>query len=170
MVDKALFTSDSDEWATPQELLDVLTQQFPFTLDVCATPENAKCERYFTKDDDGLAQSWQGHTCWMNPPYSAIGDWMRKAAEEGQKEETCVVCLIPSRTDTRYWHEHVMQADEIRFLRGRLKFGNSKNSAPFPSAVVIFRPPGWRLWGLEAPSVVGWDWKLDAKQLPLVAV
>lgn len=128
-----MFTSSTDLWETPQSLFDELDKEFHFTLDVCATKENAKCERYFTKEDDGLAQEWCG-ICWMNPPYGRqIGKWIKKAYESGAR----VVCLIPARTDTAWWHDYVMKG-EYRFIRGRLRFGNSKNSAPFPSAIVIF--------------------------------
>jgi phage N-6-adenine-methyltransferase len=110
----------------------------PFDLDVCATAENAKCERYFTRDDDGLAQTWTGRV-WMNPPYGrAVPNWMGKAWESSQTTAEIVVCLVPARTDTAWWHEFAVQG-EIEFLRGRLKFGSLTNSAPFPSAVVVFR-------------------------------
>lgn len=130
------FSSKTDLWATPQEFFDALNREFGFTLDVCATRDNAKCRRYFTSEQDGLAQDWTG-TVWMNPPYGrAIGEWVSKAF---WCDAHVVVCLLPARTDTRWWHEYVAQADEIRFVRGRLKFGNAQHSAPFPSAVVIFR-------------------------------
>ena len=132
------FSSQTDEWATPQWLFDELNKEFGFTLDVCALPENAKCEKYYTPDVDGVKQSWADNTCWMNPPYGReISKWVQKAYEESK--QSTVVCLLPARTDTRWWHEYCMKG-EIRFLRGRLKFGQAKNSAPFPSAVVIFRP------------------------------
>ena len=131
------FSSATDLWATPQEFFDKLNEQFGFTLDVCANDENAKCARYFTKEQDGLSQEWSG-VCWMNPPYGReIGDWMRKAFESARGWAT-VVCLVPARTDTKWWHDFAMRG-EIQFIRGRLKFGGSKNSAPFPSAVVVFR-------------------------------
>lgn len=138
-MDRAVWASSAtDLWATPQDFFDVLHAEFGFDLDVCATDENAKCARYFTAETDGLAQEWSG-TCWMNPPYGrVIGDWMRKAWESSLSGAT-VVCLVPSRTDTRWWHDYAMRG-EIRYVRGRLKFGGSKNSAPFPCAVVIFRP------------------------------
>ena len=132
------FRSDSPEWATPQDLFDELDAEFHFATDVCATAENAKCSRFYTRADDGLAQDWRG-VCWCNPPYGReIGAWLQKARTAAEKGAT-VVCLVPARTDTRWWHEHVTKAD-VRFLRGRLKFGGSKNSAPFPSALVVFRP------------------------------
>lgn len=131
------FSSKTDLWETPQNTFDALAAEFgPFDLDVCATSENAKCQRYYTRDDDGLAQSWEG-VCWMNPPYGReIKAWMRKAYEASRNGAT-VVCLVPARTDTTWWHDYAMKG-QIRFLRGRLKFGGAANSAPFPSAVVVF--------------------------------
>lgn len=132
------FSSATDLWETPQEFFDKVNAEFGFELDVCATPENAKCPRYFTKEIDGLAQEWKG-VCWMNPPYGReIGRWMRKAYESARGGAT-VVCLVPARTDTAWWHDYATKG-EVRFIRGRLKFGNSRHSAPFPSALVIFRP------------------------------
>jgi len=138
-MDRAVWASSAtDLWATPQDFFDKLHAEFAFEVDVCASPENAKCERYFTKEDDGLAQDWFG-SCWMNPPYGReIGKWMKKAKEAVEWGATTVVCLVPARTDTAWWHDYAM-AGEIRFIRGRLKFGGHKNSAPFPCAVVIFR-------------------------------
>jgi len=137
-----MFSSKTNEWSTPQDFYERLNNRFNFDLDPCCTSETAKCENYFTKDDDGLIQDWSGHRTFMNPPYGReIGKWIKKAYEEGLKPNTQVVCLIPSRTDTKYWHNYCMKASEIYFIKGRLKFGNSKNAAPFPSAVVIFRGP-----------------------------
>jgi len=134
---KGMFSSATDNWATPQEVFDQLNAEFGFTLDVCATAENAKCERYFTPELDALLQVWQG-ICWMNPPYGRqIGRWIRKAYESSLQGAT-VVCLIPSRTDTAWWHDYVMRG-EIRFVRGRLYFNDGGGRAPFPSAVVVFR-------------------------------
>jgi site-specific DNA-methyltransferase (adenine-specific) len=111
----------------------------PFTLDPCSDGKNNKTSKFFTKEDDGLSQNWGGNKVFMNPPYGrAIKDWLKKAHEEGQKPNTTVVCLIPARTDTKYWHDYVMKAQAIYFVKGRLKFGDSGNSAPFPSAVVVF--------------------------------
>lgn len=133
------FSSQSHEWETPQYLFEGLNAEFGFELDVCATKENAKCKNYFTPSQDALAQQWSG-VCWMNPPYGrAISTWMRKAYQSALDGAT-VVCLVPARTDTTWWHKYSLRG-EIRFLKGRLKFGDSENSAPFPSAVVIFRPP-----------------------------
>lgn len=131
------FSSATEMWATPQDFFDKYNQVFDFKTDVCASPENAKCEKYYTEEMDGLAQSWSG-SCWMNPPYGrTIKAWMRKAYEASLQGAT-VVCLVPARTDTAWWHEYAIKGD-IEFIRGRLKFGGHKNSAPFPSAVVVFR-------------------------------
>lgn len=133
-----LFTSKSCEWETPQWLFDKLNREFNFTLDVCATQKNAKCDKYFTKIEDGLKQDWSKDICWMNPPYGReISKWIKKAYEESLRGAT-VVCLIPSRTDTQWWHNYVMKG-KVRFIKGRLKFGGAKNSAPFPSAIVVFK-------------------------------
>ena len=130
------FSSATDLWATPQAVFDALNAEFHFTLDACASPENAKCSDFFSADDDGLRKDWRG-TVWMNPPYSEVADWMAKAYASALAG-AIVVCLIPSRTDTRWWHDYAMKG-EIRFLRGRLRFGDATNSAPFPSAVVVFK-------------------------------
>ena len=133
-----LFTSKTDLWETPQAIFDDLNKEFGFNTDVCAIPSNAKCSHFYSPDVDGLSQAWYG-VCWMNPPYGrSIGAWIKKAYESAKAGAT-VVCLLPSRTDTAWWHDFCMKASEIRYIRGRLKFGNSKNSAPFPSAIVIFR-------------------------------
>lgn len=135
-----MFSSKSNEWATPQDFYDSLNDCFHFTLDPCATDQNHKCDKYYTIQDDGLKQDWQGETVFCNPPYGrAIKDWVKKCYEESQKPNTTVVILMPSRTDTTYFHEYIYGKAEIRFIKGRLKFGNSKSPAPFPSMVVIFR-------------------------------
>lgn len=133
------FSSKTCLWETPKDFFDELDREFGFTLDVCALPENAKCRRYFTPEVDGLKQEWRG-VCWMNPPYGReIGKWVAKAFESA-RQGAVVVCLLPARTDTAWWHSYVMQAYEIRFVRGRLRFGDAESSAPFPSAVVVFHP------------------------------
>ena len=132
-----MFSSDDMTYETPQYLFNKLNKEFHFTIDVCALPKTAKCEDYYTPEIDGLKQDWKG-VCWMNPPYGRqIGIWLKKAYEESLKGAK-IICLIPSRTDTKYWHEYCMKASEIRFIKGRLKFGEATNSAPFPSAIVIF--------------------------------
>jgi phage N-6-adenine-methyltransferase len=135
-----LFSSNTPEWATPRAFFDALDAEFHFTLDPCATPENAKCARYFTREQDGLAQDWGGQKVFCNPPYGrAIKDWVRKCWEESRKPDTLCVMLIPARTDTAYFHDYIYKkAREIRFIRGRLHFNESKVGAPFPSMVVIF--------------------------------
>lgn len=133
-----MFSSDDQTWETPMRFFQKLNYEFNFTLDVCATHLTAKCAKYFTPEIDGLAQDWSNDTCWCNPPYgNSIYTWLQKAYNESLKG-AIVVVLIPSRTDTRYFVDLVMKASEIRFVKGRLKFGNSANSAPFPSMVVVF--------------------------------
>ena len=134
----AIFSQATDEWATPQWLFDKLNEQFHFTLDVCANEDNAKCKTFFSKVQDGLQQQWDG-VIWCNPPYGRqIKQWVKKASEAAASGNT-VVMLIPARTDTEWFHEYVYGKAEIRFIRGRVKFGDSKNSAPFPSMVCVFR-------------------------------
>lgn len=129
----------TDEWETPQGLFNWLNAAFGFELDVCALPENAKCERYFTPDDDGLTQEWVGR-CWMNPPYGpGIEKWLKKAYESAARGKAVVVCLVPAKTDTRWWHDCAIKGD-VHFIRGRLRFNNSKAHAPFGSAVIIYWP------------------------------
>ena len=132
------FSSKTDLWSTPQATFDYLNDKFEFTLDPCAMPDNAKCKKYYTKEDDGLSKSWAGEVVFMNPPYGReIGLWMKKAYEESIN--ATVVCLVPARTDTKWWHDYVIGGmAQVEFIKGRLKFGDSKNSAPFPSAIVIF--------------------------------
>jgi site-specific DNA-methyltransferase (adenine-specific) len=138
---KVMFSSKKQDWATPQGFFDKLNWQFgPFNLDPCATPESAKCSKFFTEDDDGLTMDWGGHTVFVNPPYGrTVGNWVKKAFEESKKDNTTVVMLIAARPDTQYWHNYVMNADEVYFIKGRLKFGEASTPAPFPSAVVVFK-------------------------------
>lgn len=132
------FSSKTDLWETPQDFFDKLNKEFAFTLDVCALSQNAKCKRFITPEADGLQVGWKGEICWMNPPYGRyIGRWVAKAA---MREARTVVCLLPARTDTKWFHDYIYGKAEIRFIKGRLKFGDSKNSAPFPSMIVIFKP------------------------------
>lgn len=136
------FSSAKEDWGTPQDFFDKLNEEFNFTLDPCSSDENAKCEYHFTIKDNGLEQDWSGHSVFMNPPYGKVlKDWIKKAFESSKQGAT-VVCLIPARTDTKYWHKYCMNAHEIRFVKGRIKFVSDTicNSAPFPSAVVIFKP------------------------------
>lgn len=136
---EAMFSSESSEWSTPEDFFKQLDAEFHFTLDPCATPESAKCEKYFTKEDDGLEQDWGCATVFCNPPYgNEIGKWVRKALLSSFRGAT-IVCLLPARTDTKWFHRYIYNRAEVRFIEGRLKFGGSKNSAPFPSMVVVFR-------------------------------
>lgn len=131
------FSSKTDLWYTPQDFFKKYDDVYKFETDVCATDDNAKCAKYYTEEMDGLSQEWRG-VCWMNPPYGrTISKWMKKAYESSLEGAT-VVCLVPARTDTNWWHDYAMKGD-IEFIKGRLKFGGSKNSAPFPSAVVVFK-------------------------------
>jgi phage N-6-adenine-methyltransferase len=136
-----MYSSRSDNWTTPRDKFDELACEFGgFDLDPCASPENATCGRYFTAEQDGLAQEWSGRV-FMNPPYGrTIGRWMEKAWRSSQTTADLVVCLVPARPDTAWWHSWAMRG-EVRFCRGRLKFGGARTPAPFPSAEVVFRNP-----------------------------
>lgn len=133
-----MFSSATDLWETPQEFFDKLNEEFHFQTDVCAIPQNAKCERFFTPAQNGLVQQWSG-CCWCNPPYGReIGKWVQKAHDEAQNGTTTVM-LLPARTDTKWFHNFIYGQADIRFIKGRLKFGGQNNPAPFPSMVVIFK-------------------------------
>ena len=132
-----MFSSKTDQWETPQEFFDELNKEFYFTLDPCADDFNHKCKKYFTKEDDGLIQDWTGERVFCNPPYGReIGKWVEKCSKENCE---VAVMLIPARTDTKWFHDYIYNKAEIRFIKGRLKFGQSRNAAPFPSMIVIFR-------------------------------
>lgn len=135
---KALFSHQSDEWETPQDLFDSLHKEFHFTLDVAATKANTKCPHFFDKKKNGLIQIWD-NVNWCNPPYSEISLWVERAFMAHCYRKTTVM-LLPSRTDTRWFHEFIYRTHrvEIRFIKGRLKFVGAKSSAPFPSMIVIF--------------------------------
>ncbi|MGO7353916.1 DNA N-6-adenine-methyltransferase [Rhizobium ruizarguesonis] len=136
------YSSKTDDWATPADFFAAQDAKYGFMLDVCADDFNHKCDRYFTRVDDGLKQEWTGNV-WMNPPYGrGIGAWVKKAYESAQAG-ALVVCLLPSRTDTKWFHDYCAKG-EVEFLRGRLSFGENptaKGRAPFPSVLVVFRPP-----------------------------
>lgn len=144
---EVMFSSKTDLWETPQALFDKLNEEFDFNLDPCANEENHKCDMYFDRSTDGLSQDWGGWRVFCNPPYGKeIGLWVKKSYETlknawNYKYETLVVMLLPARTDTKWFHDYIYGKEnvEVRFLKGRLKFGKSKNSAPFPSMVVIYR-------------------------------
>ena len=155
------------EWETPPSLFAALDAEFHFTLDVCARPENAKCERFFSLEDDGLAQGWSG-TCFCNPPYGRnVGEWLEKAYRESRRLGTVVVCLVPARTDTAWFHEWGMMATEIRVMRGRPWFrqnGVGTQRSTFPVLIVIFSamgevPPRLSTWPTEKPESTTWDWR-----------
>jgi site-specific DNA-methyltransferase (adenine-specific) len=137
-----MFSSKTEMWSTPQDFFDQMNERYNFSLDVCAVSENAKCANFFSPEIDGLKQEWKG-TCWMNPPYGReIGKWVAKAYEEAIEKKNCtVVALLPARTDTRWFHDYIYmrQGVDVYFIKGRLKFGDGKNSAPFPSMVVVFK-------------------------------
>lgn len=144
MVSAVMYSSASGEWSTPQDLFDKLNSEFCFGLDAAASSMNAKCRAYFTEEDDALTKDWTAAPgpVWLNPPYGrGIGAWIWKAYNTAHNGKT-VVCLLPARTDTKWWHDWVEDGGEVkverRFLRGRLKFGGAKHGAPFPSVVVIF--------------------------------
>lgn len=149
----AHFSSRHASWETPSDFFARLDWEFHFTLDVCADHANRKCRRFFNRAQNALTRSWTG-TCWMNPPYGReIGAWLKKAIAEAARGAT-VVGLVPARTDTAWWQDVVMRAAEIRLVRGRLRFVGASAPAPFPSAVVIFRPGA-----CPAPRVVAWQWR-----------
>jgi phage N-6-adenine-methyltransferase len=128
----------NNEWSTPKEIFEHLDDFWGFNLDPCATKQNALCSNYFTKEDDGLNKSWEGHTVFMNPPYDrSIYKWVEKAYLEA--ERSIVVALLPAKTDTKWFHSFIYGQFDPVFIKGRLKFGGSKTSAPFPSMVVTFR-------------------------------
>ena len=142
---EVMFSSKSDEWETPQELFDELNKEFRFTLDPCANEQNHKCEKYYTRETDGLSQCWKGENVFCNPPYGReIGSWVKRCYLHSRVGEGIAVMLIPARTDTRWFHEFIYNKEnvEVRFLKGRLKFGNVNNSAPFPSMIVVFKGKG----------------------------
>ena len=140
MINKGLFTSNTNEWATPVKFFEELNKEFNFTLDPCATDDNAKCRKYFTVKENGLIQDWGGEVVFCNPPYGReLPLWVKKCYEEHKKHGITVVMLIPARTDTSYFHDYIYGKSEIRFIRGRLKFNDCKQSAPFPSMVVVYK-------------------------------
>ena len=136
-----MFSSKTDQWATPQAFFDKLNEEFNFTLDPCADEFNHKCERFFTIAENGLAQDWKNETVFCNPPYGReTKQWVKKCFSEVQEGNCpCTVMLIPARTDTQWFHDYIYKKAEIRFIKGWLKFGDSKNAAPFPSMVVVFK-------------------------------
>jgi len=137
MINSGIMSSKTDMWSTPQWLFDALNTHCHFTLDVCATSENAKCKEFFSLEEDGLKQKWEG-ICWMNPPYGReIKKWVKKAYESALGDAV-VYALLPARTDTAWFWEYVKDKATIEFIRGRLKFGDGKGTAPFPSMIVAW--------------------------------
>ena len=138
-LNSSLFSSKDQTWETPTDLFNKIDEVFKFDVDVCAVPETAKCQKYFTPEINGLDQRWSG-SCWMNPPYGREQiKWITKAYEDSRDNNATVVCLIPARPDTKVWQDIIFKnASAICFIKGRLKFGGSKDSAPFPSALVVF--------------------------------
>lgn len=149
------FSSKKQDWETPPELFAPLDDEFEFTVDVCAEAHNTKCPRYFSPEIDGLKQDWSGEVCWCNPPYDDAASWIEKASRASLLGAV-VVMLIPARTDTRYWHDFVMKADEIRLIKGRVRFVGADASAPFPSCIVVFRSTP-----RKRPIVRAWHWKSE---------
>lgn len=157
-----MMSSKKMDWQTPKEFFDKLNKEFNFTLDPATDGANALCAKFFTETQDGLAQSWKGEVSYVNPPYGrALKNWVKKAYEETRDVGTTVVMLIPSRTDTNYWHDYVMQASEIRFIRGRIKFGggDTADPAPFPSAVVVFKGGHNGQLTLHGPAITSMERK-----------
>ena len=137
-------TSKKDDWETPKDLFKNLDSLFNFTLDPCASKENALCNKFYTKEDDGLTKDWSNEVVFMNPPYNhMVKKWIEKAYRESLKGAV-IVCLIPSRTETKYWHKYIFPfAETIKFIEGRLRFSNSNKDAPFPSAIIVFGSKDW---------------------------
>jgi len=138
-----MFSSKNNCWCTPRDFFNKLNEEFNFTIDPCCTSKSALCKKYFTPNEDGLIQDWGGEIVFMNPPYGReLSKWIKKAFEESKKPNTIIVCLIPSRTDTRYFHDYILDKAEIRFIKGRLKFTNEEGiglyPAPFPSLLAIY--------------------------------
>ena len=137
-MNNVLFSKNSDEWYTPRDYFYNLDKEFHFNLDPCSSDENFLCINHFTKEDNGLNKDWGGYTVFCNPPYSEISKWCEKCALESKKPNTVICLLIPARTDTKYFHSFVLPLAEIRFIKGRLHFGGSINSAPFPSILCVY--------------------------------
>ena len=137
-----MFSSKNQAWETPKDFFDKYDAIFHFETDVCALPENAKCKRFFTPEMDGLKQEWTG-VCWMNPPYGRqIGKWVRKAYESARDNNATVVCLLPARTNTAWFHDYVLPHAHVEFVRGKIRFVGAEWDAPFPSIVATFYPGG----------------------------
>ena len=138
--EKVLFSRESDEWGTPNNLFIKLDKKYNFTIDVAASKRNYKCKKYYTKEDNGLFKDWSNEVVWCNPPYSEIDLWVQKCYEESGKSKL-IALLIPARTDTKYFHKYIYNKAELIFIKGRLRFTNpnKSGSAPFPSMLVIYK-------------------------------
>ena len=150
-----------DMWCTPPEFFDVVNEEFKFDLDVAATPKNSLCDEYITPEKDALIMPWYGDSVWCNPPYSMIGEFVKRGYEECVQQRNLVCLLIPAYTDPKYWANYVMKAHEIRFLKGRLQFlenGQKKQSARFPSVLVVFKWIKGNHYGI-GPKQWVWDWR-----------
>jgi len=136
------FNSKKQDWITPNNIYFLLDQEFKFDIDLAADENNSKCGVFFDEKKDAMSQSWAG-IGWLNPPYGNYGKhslqkWVKKSYDESRRLDCVVVMLIPSRTNTKWWHNYAMESSEIRFLNKRLSFGGSSNKAPFPSAIIVF--------------------------------
>ncbi|GAI17513.1 unnamed protein product [marine sediment metagenome] len=135
---KNIFKSESTEYETPKEIFEPLQKEFDLRLDVCATKENAKCELFFTKEEDALSKDWN-ENFWMNPPFSRnLKKWVQKAYEESEKGVTGVL-LLPVGSNTLWWHKYIIDTKaEVRFLKGEIKFSNQKRGLWLPFAIIIY--------------------------------
>lgn len=147
-------TGGTDDWSTPQDFYDLLNEEFSFELDPCATADNAKCALFIPPEVNGLAVGWGGKRVFCNPPYGDVKAWAEKCVSEAQAG-SLVVLLVPARTDTAWFQAAAQQASQIRFVKGRLKFGDGANSAPFPSAVLVLPPERVR----RPLQVIFWNWR-----------
>jgi site-specific DNA-methyltransferase (adenine-specific) len=165
-MNKVHYSSRHKSWETPDDFFRLVDRRFRFTLDVCATSQTAKVAGYFSPQTDGLAQSWAGEVCFMNPPYgrgkTGIVPWVAKAHSEAAENGATVACLLPARTDTAWWHAYASRG-EIYFMKGRLRFKGAADDAPFPSALVIFWPPGHP--DDRSGSVWWWDWRTEYQEV-----
>ena len=134
------FSNTRTDWATPQFWFDYLNLEFKFTLDPCCYHQTAKCKKHYTLAEDGLSQSWENERVFMDPPYGrSLRTWMKKAYTEARDNGALVVCFVPARVDTQWWHDFAAKG-EVRFPKSRVRFEGATSGAPFPQAFIIFRP------------------------------
>lgn len=149
LINNGLYTSATEEWETPPAFFEAINAEYNFTLDPACTEENHKCPKFYTKKEDGLQQDWGGERVYINPPYGRqIVKWIEKAEAEAKKPDTLCVLLLPARTDTAWFHDHIAKNAKIYFIRGRLRFNGSNSNAPFPSMLAVYdnrvsRLTGW---------------------------